>query len=231
MDIKGSLRELGPVDSAALAEVVLSQDEEAWKANQYRQQAYAVHTHTESLVMVFCDGWPEIEVTREAAWERPQGNGGAPDARHHRKFLSRPAERSSGPWPQSSRPGGIIAPHRDTHQSFVHSHRIHIPITTNAGVRFMINGRPHRFKPGHALRDQQPAKPQRDEQRLRRPHHLHFRLPATKGTVGAAHGRDLSSCHPLLWNKLPGGHGYQSQVRGRVPVDGTVGCREQPRSG
>lgn len=41
---------------------------------------------------------------------------------------------------------GIIAPHRDTHQSFVLSPRIHVPITTNPGVRFMINGRPHRLQ-------------------------------------------------------------------------------------
>jgi aspartyl/asparaginyl beta-hydroxylase (cupin superfamily) len=46
--------------------------------------------------------------------------------------------------------GGIIAPHKDTHQSFVASHRIHIPITTNPGVRFMIGGRPYRFEVGKA---------------------------------------------------------------------------------
>ena len=46
--------------------------------------------------------------------------------------------------------GGIIAPHRDTHQSFCNSHRIHIPITTNPGVRFMIDGRPHCFEVGQA---------------------------------------------------------------------------------
>ena len=69
MDIEGTLSELGPVDSAPLIEAVLSQDEEAWKANQFRQQAYDVHYQTESLVMIFCDGWPELEVTREAAWD------------------------------------------------------------------------------------------------------------------------------------------------------------------
>ena len=69
MDIEGSLRELGQVDSNPLIEAVLSQDEEAWEANQYRQQAYDVHTQTESLVMVFCDGWPEMKVTKESAWD------------------------------------------------------------------------------------------------------------------------------------------------------------------
>ena len=46
--------------------------------------------------------------------------------------------------------GGIISPHRDSHPSFRNAHRIHIPITTNTGVRFMINGRPHRFEVGKA---------------------------------------------------------------------------------
>ena len=69
MNIEDSLRELGPVDSDALIEAVLSQGENAWQANQYRQQEYEVHTQTESLVMVFCDGWPEMEVTRESAWD------------------------------------------------------------------------------------------------------------------------------------------------------------------
>jgi len=149
MDIKGSLRELGPVDSAALAAVVLSQDEEAWKANQYRQQAYAVHTHTESLVMVFCDGWPEMKITREPAWDALKET--AVPLMHDiiEKFY--PAGGTIiRAMAAKLKAGGIIAPHRDTHQSFVHSHRIHIPITTNTGVRFMINGRPHRFKPGHA---------------------------------------------------------------------------------
>jgi len=149
MDIQGSLRELGPVDSAALSDAVLSQDEDAWKVNQFRQQAYAVHNQTESLVMIFCDGWPDMKVTRESAWDALKesaeplmqdiiGNYYPPGGTIIRAMAAK------------LKAGGIIAPHRDTHQSFVHSHRIHIPITTNAGVRFMINGRPHRFKVGNA---------------------------------------------------------------------------------
>ena len=45
--------------------------------------------------------------------------------------------------------GGVISPHRDTHQTFTHSHRIHIPVTTNKLVRFMIDGRPYRFEIGN----------------------------------------------------------------------------------
>ncbi len=149
MDIQRSLRELGPVDSAALADAILSQDEEAWKANQFRQQAYAVHNQTESLVMIFCDGWPEIEVTRESAWDALEP-AAMPLMNHIIGNFYPPGGRIIRAMAAKLKAGAVIAPHRDTHQSFVHSHRIHIPITTNAGVRFMINGRPHRFQPGHA---------------------------------------------------------------------------------
>jgi aspartyl/asparaginyl beta-hydroxylase (cupin superfamily) len=44
--------------------------------------------------------------------------------------------------------GGVIKPHRDKHPSFHYGHRIHIPISTNARVRFMIDGRPYRMEVG-----------------------------------------------------------------------------------
>jgi hypothetical protein len=149
MNIEGSLRELGPVDSNALIEVVLSQGENAWQANQYRQQEYEVHTQTESLVMVFCDGWPEMEVTRESAWDGLKESA-VPLMRHIIDNFYPPGGTIIRAMAAKLKAGGIISPHRDTHPSFRHSHRIHIPVTTNPGVRFMINGRPHRFKIGNA---------------------------------------------------------------------------------
>jgi len=38
--------------------------------------------------------------------------------------------------------GGTIKPHVDAHESFVHAHRIHVPLTSSAQVRFTIDGRP-----------------------------------------------------------------------------------------
>ena len=46
--------------------------------------------------------------------------------------------------------GGRITPHTDTHPSFHRGHRIHVPITTNPRVRFMIDGRPHQLQVGRA---------------------------------------------------------------------------------
>ncbi len=149
MEFEGSLRDLGTVDSAPLIDAVLAMDAAAWQAQQYRQKAYSVHEHTESLVLVFCQGWPEMQITREPAWDPLQavavplmhdiiGNHFPPGGTIIRAMAAK------------LKAGGIIAPHRDTHPSFIHSHRIHVPITTNNGVRFMINGRPYRFEVGNA---------------------------------------------------------------------------------
>jgi hypothetical protein len=149
MDIEGTIRELGTVDSAPLIDAVLSQDEDAWKANQYRQNEYEVHVQTQSLVMLFCDGWPEVEVTREAAWDTLQETA-TPLMDHIIESFYPPGGKIIRAMAARLRAGGIIAPHRDTHPSFCHAHRIHVPVTTNPGVRFMINGRPHRFEIGKA---------------------------------------------------------------------------------
>jgi aspartyl/asparaginyl beta-hydroxylase (cupin superfamily) len=46
--------------------------------------------------------------------------------------------------------GAVIKPHSDSHPSFHAGHRIHIPITTNSRVRFMIDGRPYQLEVGKA---------------------------------------------------------------------------------
>ena len=149
MDIDIPLRELGAVDSGPLMNAVLGMEAETWQAQEYRQNAYEVHKQTQSLVLVFCHGWPEMQVTREPAWETlkdtavPLMHGII--TRHYPPggtIIRAMAARLLA--------GGVISPHRDSHQSFTHSHRIHIPLTTNGGVRFMINGRPYRFEVGQA---------------------------------------------------------------------------------
>ncbi|MFQ5983371.1 MAG: hypothetical protein ACE5KS_08355, partial [Woeseiaceae bacterium] len=64
MDIDVPLRELGAIDSTALREAILGQEEAAWHEDEYRQQSYDVHDQTESIVLVFTDGsnWPNSEV-------------------------------------------------------------------------------------------------------------------------------------------------------------------------
>jgi len=151
MDIETRIRELGPVDQEALSEAILAQDELAWHEEEHRQQVYDVHRQTESIVMVFInlEVWPEIEIHREPGWDRlahvavplmhsiiekHYPPGGAIIRAMAAKLLS----------------GGKITPHTDTHPSFHRGHRIHVPITTNSRVRFMIDGRPHQLQVGQA---------------------------------------------------------------------------------
>jgi len=151
MNIDSRLRELGDVDSAPLVDAILALDDSAWREDQYRQEAFEVHRQTESVVLVFVnlDVWPELEITKEPGWdrlahvavpvmhdiiERFYPKGGTIIRAMAAKLLA----------------GGKITPHTDTHPSFHIGHRIHVPITTNPRVRFMIDGRPHRFEIGKA---------------------------------------------------------------------------------
>jgi hypothetical protein len=149
MDIGIPLRELGGFDSTALREAILQQDESAWHEDQYRQDQYEVHRQTQSIVLVFTDGsnWPNSDVRKEPGWDRLADvavplmheiidkhypKGGTIIRAMAAKLLA----------------GGRIDPHHDKHPSFHCSHRIHVPVTTNPRVRFMIDGRPYQFKVG-----------------------------------------------------------------------------------
>lgn len=50
MDIGIPLRELGAVDATALSELILAQDEAAWREQRERQQAFHVHRDRKSIV-------------------------------------------------------------------------------------------------------------------------------------------------------------------------------------
>jgi hypothetical protein len=151
MDIGIPLRDLGEIDSTALSETILGLGEQVWKENAYRQKKYDVHNLTESVVMIFTDGsgWPDIEVTKESGWDLM--------AETAMPLMEKIIEEFYPPGGTIVRAmaaklivGGVIKPHVDMHPSFHVGHRIHIPITTNSRVRFMIDGKPNRFVVGHA---------------------------------------------------------------------------------
>ena len=149
MDIDTSLKELGQIESKPLIDAIMAMDDETWRESNYRQNAYEVHQQTESLVLVFCQGWPDMQITKEPAWDVLKDV--AVPLMHDIISKHYPAGGTIiRAMAAKLKAGGVIKPHRDTHQSFHVSHRIHIPVTANPGVRFMINGRPHRLKVGNA---------------------------------------------------------------------------------
>lgn len=150
MNIDVPLKDLGDVDATELIAAVLALDDEAWLANVKRQNDYEVHRQTRSVVLVFCDGpMHKLEVSKQDGWEplyetaipvmhdligRHYPPGGTIIRAMAAKLLS----------------GGRINPHFDNHITFRRSHRIHVPITTNNRVRFMIDGKPFRLQVGNA---------------------------------------------------------------------------------
>ena len=150
MDIEVAQRCLGDVDMDALRDRILAQEPEAWAEQALRQQTYEVHQDTESIVMLFCDeSWPEGEIYREPGWER-LSEVAMPLIDHIIETWYAPGGTLLRAMAAKLKAGGRINPHVDALESFHMGHRIHVPITTSAAMRFMIEGQPYEFEVGKA---------------------------------------------------------------------------------
>jgi hypothetical protein len=151
MNIDTPLRNLGPIDITELREKILAQEEIAWKEDKYRQEEFEVHHATESIVVLFVDldKWPDLVVSQEPGWKRISDVALPIMNEIIQKFYP-PGGTVIRAMAAKLLAGGLINPHVDKHPSFHVGHRIHIPITTNPRVRFMIDGRPYQFKVGEA---------------------------------------------------------------------------------
>jgi len=151
MNIDEPLKELGPVTVDALRDAILKQEEQAWHEQEKRQNDYEVHRQTESIVLVFTDGsgWPSIEVSKQPGWDR-LAEAAVPIMHGIIERCYPPGGTIIRAMAAKLLAGSIIRPHKDSHPSFHHSHRIHVPITTNPRVRFMIDGRPYKLQVGQA---------------------------------------------------------------------------------
>lgn len=150
MDIDGPQRYLGQVDIQVLKEAILSQEEGAWHENAQRQKDYEVHYDTESIVLLFCDeSWPKGEVHQEPGWDR-LAHVAMPVIDKIINTHYEPGGVLLRAMAAKLKVNGIIAAHRDKLHSFKMGHRIHVPITTNSGVRFTIEGKPYSFDVGSA---------------------------------------------------------------------------------
>jgi len=150
MDIGVAQRSLGKIDMHSLRDRILAQEPEAWGEQAIRQQMYEVHKDTESIVMLFCDeSWPDGEIYKESGWDR-LADVATPLIDHIIDKHYEPGGTLLRAMAAKLKVQGRIRPHRDSLRSFHMGHRIHVPITTNAAVRFMIKGKPYEFKVGQA---------------------------------------------------------------------------------
>lgn len=150
MDIGVPQRCLGAVDIAALKQRILEQETAAWDEQTVRQQTYEVHKDTESIVMLFCDeSWPDGDIYRESGWDR-LADVAMPMIDHVIETYYEPGGTVLRAMAAKLKARGRIHAHRDSLRSFHMGHRIHLPITSNVGVRYTISGKPFQFEPGNA---------------------------------------------------------------------------------
>ena len=138
MDIGVRTRPLGNVEIGALLDCLLGQPEELWLADYSLRQRVAPRQDTHTIYMLFAQGWPTVPVGRLAGWE-PLHEAAEP-------IIVRVLES----YPKGGRvvkaifarlaPGAAIQPHQDAGQLLLSSHRIHVPLVTNPGVEFSVDG-------------------------------------------------------------------------------------------
>ena len=149
MNIGEPIKELGDIDYMPLRDKILSLDANTWDENVSRQEMFDVHKKTSSLVLVFCDGWPEMTVSKEVAWDY-LADSAVPLMDQIINKHYEPGGMIIRAMAAKLLPGENIASHWDSHPSFRCGHRIHLPIKTNSRVRFNIDGFPYQFDVGEA---------------------------------------------------------------------------------
>ena len=147
MNIDQPLKDLGSIDYEPLRDAIINLDEDVWHENETRQEIFDVHKKTSSLMLVFCDGWPELKVKKEDAWDR-LAKVAVPLMEDVINKFYEPGGTIIRAMAAKLYAGERITPHVDKHPSFAIAHRIPIPITTNEHVRFTIAGRPYRLQLG-----------------------------------------------------------------------------------
>lgn len=147
-----SIRRLGSVDIAQLKAKVLEIPEEQWDAeNEGKPNRFDALDTTRHIVFRFLpnfldwkgaydrplmDEWREVLEPVLTAATAPYGyrNSDFP-----RIMLARMA------------PGGVIQPHRDANPAAKWPHKVHIPLATNEGVTFFIDGVAYKLEEGEAV--------------------------------------------------------------------------------
>jgi len=147
-----TVRELGAVDIAPVEQMLRRINENVWNAeNSRKENNFSCFHHTQHIVFRFVSGdrqsprhfhdnpawllWQQVLLPVMANAIRPYGFG---DPVFPKAMLARLAS------------GHIIDSHVDTATSNLYTHKIHVPIRTNAQTQFFVNDESHCLQEGIA---------------------------------------------------------------------------------
>ena len=146
-----SVRELGPIDIAALRESVLAITEDVWnRENAAKPNKFEALDSTRHIVFRFVK---ELSDWRQS-YDLPLWQEFRPLLEPVLAKAVEPYGYTSGSFPRimlaRMRPGGIVKPHMDASPSARWPHKIHLPLTTNDKVVFFIEPREYHLREGFA---------------------------------------------------------------------------------
>jgi hypothetical protein len=147
-----TVRPLGAVDITALKAAVLAIPEDVWDAeNASKPNRFGVLEETRHIVFRFADSPRDWRRSHDrAAW--PQWRG-LVEPILAQAVKGYGYERGMFPRIMLARipAGGVIHPHIDDQPAARWPHKIHVPLTTHAGVVCYFGGIEHYFPPGEAV--------------------------------------------------------------------------------
>lgn len=146
------VRPLGPVEIGPLRQALSQIPEEVWALeNRSKPNKFGVLDETRHIVFRFIDDPRDWRRSHDrpayAAWRALL----APVL--DQAVAAYGYERGAFPRVMFARmgPGGVIHPHVDANPAARWPHKIHVPLTTNAGVVSFFGGEEHHFPEGQAV--------------------------------------------------------------------------------
>jgi Aspartyl/Asparaginyl beta-hydroxylase len=146
MEFDGNFSRYGRLDATALRACTDLQSEDAWRADPFRQENFAIHSDTETIYLIYDRDFRHVSPTMLPKFEE--------FSRAMQPFIDLISARfAHDGWVvrcvlAKLCAGGRIGLHEDLGLSLRSSRRIHIPIITNPNVKLTVGGESIHMQPG-----------------------------------------------------------------------------------
>ena len=147
-----TIRRLGRVDVEPLRQAVAALPEPLWDSeNAAKPNRFGALDATRHIVFRFVSNFRDWR----QSYDRPLWDQWNPLLEPVLQAATSPYGYAHGAFPRvmlaRMAPGGVIHPHRDENPAAKWPHKIHVPLQTNEGVTFFVDGVGYRLEEGEAV--------------------------------------------------------------------------------